>query len=123
MAIKPPQKTQTSLTFADIVLGADAETIKAAYDAKVKIDVLLAERQELYERIAQLEGEIDDIMGDQGVFIFPAPPCPVYGFDQTVKKVKPRPKKTSEEEVATKEVIENDETISSPSNGSITENE
>ena len=43
------------LSFMEIVMRADAETIKAAYEARVKVDGLLAEREAAYRRIAELE--------------------------------------------------------------------
>ena len=43
------------LSFVEIVMRADAETIKAAYEARVKVDGLLAEREAAYRKIAELE--------------------------------------------------------------------
>ncbi len=74
-------KKSPTLTFRDIVLGADAETIRNAHEARVKIDQLMDERQKAYERIAVLETQIEDVIGEPGVFPFPAPPLPVAGFD------------------------------------------
>lgn len=86
------------LSFVEIVMRADAETIKAAYEARVKVDGLLAEREEAYRKIAQLEGQVEQIMGEPGVFVFPEPPVPVAGF--TVAKPqapkKPAPAKPAE---------------------------
>ena len=42
---KKPISTEP-LSFVEIVMRADAETIKAAYEARVKVDGLLAERDE-----------------------------------------------------------------------------
>jgi hypothetical protein len=78
---KKPTKTPTPLGFAEIVLGADAATIKAAYEARLQIDALLAEREEAYRKIGGLETQIDTLMGEPGLFVFPPPPCPVAGFD------------------------------------------
>lgn len=78
MAKKP---TLTALAFRDIVLGADAETIRQALEARVKIDELLAERQAAYERIAALENQVEEVIGEPGTFPFPAPPLPVAGID------------------------------------------
>jgi hypothetical protein len=47
----------------------------------VQIDQLIAERQAAYERIAQLETQVEDVLGETGVFPFPSPPLPVAGFD------------------------------------------
>jgi hypothetical protein len=74
-------KKPTALTFRDIVLGAEADVIRAALDARVKIDALVTERQAAYARIAELETEIETVVGEPGVYPFPAPPLPVAGFD------------------------------------------
>lgn len=78
MAKKP---NLTALTFRDLLLGADAETIRQALEARVRIDELIAERQAAYERIAALETQVEDVIGEAGVFPFPAPPLPVAGLD------------------------------------------
>ena len=69
------------LSFVEIVMRADAETIKAAYEARVKVDGLLAEREAAYRRIAELEQQVETVIGEQGVFVFPEPPLPVAGFN------------------------------------------
>ena len=74
-------KKITPLTFRDIVLGAEAEIIREALAARAQIDELIAERQAAYERIATLENQVEDVLGETGVFPFPAPPLPVAGFD------------------------------------------
>lgn len=74
-------KKSVTLTFRDIVLGAEADIIQEAYTARVKIDELIAERQAAYERIAVLENQVEDVLGETGIFPFPAPPLPVAGFD------------------------------------------
>ncbi len=79
MAKKSPGPT--TLTFRDLVLGADAETLRQALEARVRIDELIAERQAAYERIAALETQVEDVIGEPGVFPFPAPPLPVAGLD------------------------------------------
>jgi hypothetical protein len=79
-------KKPTSLTFRDIVLGAEADVIRAALDARIKIDALLTERQAAYEKIATLETQINTVVGEAGVYPFPAPPLPVAGFDQKPAK-------------------------------------
>jgi len=71
------------LTFVEIVMRADAETIKAAYEARLKVDALLQEREEAYRRIAELENHVETIMGEPGVFVFPEPPLPVAGIVKT----------------------------------------
>ena len=67
------------LSFVEIVMRADAETIKAAYEARVKVDGLLAEREAAYRKIAELEQQVEEVIGEQGVFVFPEPPMPVAG--------------------------------------------
>lgn len=74
-------KKSPTLTFRDIVLGADADTIRQAHEARVKIDQLIDERQKAYERIAAIENQVEETIGEPGVFPFPAPPLPVAGFD------------------------------------------
>ena len=74
-------KKTTPLTFRDIVLGAEADIIRQALEARSQIDELIIERQAAYERIAALENQVEDVLGETGVFPFPAPPLPVAGFD------------------------------------------
>jgi len=74
-------KKPTPLTFREIVLGAEADTIRQALEARVKIDQLILERQAAYERIAALETQIETVVGEPGVYPFPQPPLPVAGFD------------------------------------------
>lgn len=78
MAKKP---NLTALSFRDLVLGAEAETLRQALEARVRIDALIAERQAAYERIATLETQIEDVIGEPGVFPFPPPALPVAGLD------------------------------------------
>jgi hypothetical protein len=86
-------KKPTTLTFRDIVLGAEADVIRAALDARIKIDALIIERTAAYEKIAALETQINTVVGEAGVYPFPAPPLPVAAFDQ--KPVKKSPSATS----------------------------
>ena len=79
-------KKPTALTFRDIVLGAEADVIRAALDARIKIDALNTERQAAYEKIAALETQINTVVGEIGVYPFPAPPLPVAGFEQKPAK-------------------------------------
>ncbi len=76
-----------TLSFRDIVLGADADVIRQAHEARVQIDLLVEERQRAYDRIAELETQIEDVLGETGVFPFPAPPLPVAGFDPKAETV------------------------------------
>jgi len=78
------------LSFVEIVMRADAETIKAAYEARVKVDGFLAEREAAYRKIAELERQVEEVVGEQGVFVFPEPPLPVAGFN-----AKPSPSASS----------------------------
>lgn len=83
-------KKPTALTFRDIVLGAEADVIRAALEARVKIDALITERQAAYEKIAALETQVATIVGEPGAYPFPAPPLPVAGFE-----AKAAPKKSA----------------------------
>jgi len=55
--------------------------IRQAHEARSQIDQLIAERQAACERIAALETQVEEVLGETGVFPFPAPPLPVAGFD------------------------------------------
>jgi len=84
------------LSFVDIVMRADAETIRAALDARIKVDELLAEREQAYRQISGLEAQVEELVGEPGVFVFPAPPLPVAGYSKAipvspVKKHEPMP--------------------------------
>jgi len=88
MATKPnPRK----LSFMEIVMSADAEVIKAAYEARVKIDGLLTEREAAYQKILELENQVEAIIGAEGVFVYPPPPAPVAG----IPKLDPAARKTA----------------------------
>lgn len=78
MSLKPG--AQKKLGFVEIIMGADAEVIKAAYEARVKIDGLLAERAEAYRRIVELENQVEEVVGEAGVFVYPPPPSPIAGW-------------------------------------------
>jgi hypothetical protein len=80
-------KKNSPLTFRDIVLGAEAEVIRQALEARVKIDQLIEERQRAYDRIAALETQVEEVMGEPGLFPFPPPPLPVAGFDPKAESV------------------------------------
>lgn len=73
-AVKPP------LSMVEIITRADVATIEAALEGRRKIDELLAERAAAYERIAALERQVDDVLGGEGVFAFPAPSVSVAPF-------------------------------------------
>ncbi len=85
-------KKRLALEFIDIVMGAEAETIKKAYEARMQIDDQLALREEAYRRIAELETQVEEIVGQKGEFIFPAPPLPVAGYSRLIPASRPAPK-------------------------------
>jgi len=83
MMAKPPRENKP-LSFVEIVMRADAETIRAALEARIKVDELLAEREQAYRRIAELEAQVEELVGEPGVFVFPLPPLPVAGFSKSI---------------------------------------
>lgn len=93
-AVKPP------LSMVEIITRADVATIEAALEGRRKNDELLAERAAAYERIAALERQVDDVLGAEGVFAFPAPsvsvapfaaaPAPVVSKPSTSVQASPR---------------------------------
>jgi hypothetical protein len=80
-------KKNPTLNFRDIVLGAEAEVIRQALEARVKIDQLIEERQRAYDRIAVLETQVEEVLGEPGAYPFPAPPLPIAGFDPKAETV------------------------------------
>lgn len=107
------------LTFQDIVLNADAETIRQAFEARQQIDTLLAEREEAYRRIAELEVQVENVVGEEAVFPFPAPPMPVAGFAKSIPATRVKVKKAAE---PVEEIIEAAKAeTESDSDGSINE--
>ena len=84
---KKAQKLEP-LSLQEIILRGDAATIRQALEARVQIDTLLEEREAAYRRIAELETQVSEIVGEDGVFPFPAPPLEVASYVQ-----KPAPKK------------------------------
>jgi hypothetical protein len=91
-------KAKQSLSFIDIVTRADADVIRQALEARVKIDDLLVIREEAYKKIYEIETEIDSLCGDEGVFEFDEAPYPVAGLAKKVVKPKPKPKPKAVEE-------------------------
>ena len=87
-------KEAPKLTFVEIVMNADAEVIRAAYEARVEVDKLLAQREEAYRRIAELEAGVDQILGEAGLFVFPPPPLPVAAADAAAARAR-RPGKAA----------------------------
>ena len=110
---KKPQKLEP-LTLQEIILRGDSEIIRQALEARIQIDSLLEEREAAYRRIAELETQVSEIVGEDGIFPFPAPPLDVAAYAQ-----KPAPKKKVEAAqvveveapVETDEVAEADETV------------
>ena len=90
-------KVQPKLSFMDIVTRADAETIREALEARVKIDDLLLIREEAYKKIFDIENEIEDIVGEEGTFDFGEAPYPVAGLGKKKTRPKPKPKAVVEE--------------------------
>ena len=83
------------LTLTEIILGGDSETIRKALEARIQIDTLLEEREAAYRRIAELETQVSEIVGEDGIFPFPAPPMPVAIYAQA-----PAPKKKAAHVIA-----------------------
>jgi hypothetical protein len=105
-------KKSVKLGFLDIVMGADAQTIKEAYEARVKVDEQLTLREEAYQQIAKIEEDIEEIIGKEGQFVFPAPPLPVAGYSRLIPASRPAPKPIAKPTAAVKpEVTEADETL------------
>lgn len=76
-------KTQVNLqplSIVEIVMRANADVIRNALAKREEVDGVLAEREEAYKRIAELEKQVDDILGVSGVFEFPAPGVSVSGM-------------------------------------------
>ena len=86
------KKKITPLEFSDIVLGADVETIRKALEARTEIDQLLEQREKAYAQIAELESQVEEVMGEEGSFPFPEPPAPVFGFGPAKAANKPKKK-------------------------------
>ena len=97
-------KAKQPLSFIDIVTRADADVIREALEARIKIDDLLVIREEAYKKIFEIETEIDEICGDEGLFDFDEPPYPVAGLVKKALKPKPKPKPKAVEPVSEEEV-------------------
>jgi hypothetical protein len=110
---KKPQKLEP-LTLQEIILRGDSEIIRQALEARIQIDSLLEEREAAYRRIAELETQVSEIVGEDGIFPFPAPPLDVAAYAQKPapkKKVEAAPVVEVEAPVETDEVAEADETV------------
>ena len=93
--IRTMAKKLIHLTALDIILQADAETIREAYESRLKIDELLIKREDAYKQIEEIELQIETLVGEDGAFVYPAPPLPVAGFSKLVPAAypaKPKPK-------------------------------
>lgn len=107
-------KKLIQLTAIDIILQADAETIREAYESRLKIDELLVKRMEAYQQIEQIEQQIETLVGEDGAFVYPAPSLPVAGFSKlapAARATKPKPKMAEEptkdaEEASVEENVE-----------------
>ena len=85
-------KKLVKLTSIDIILQADAETIREAYESRVKIDDLLVKREEAYRQIEEIELQVEELVGAEGEFVYPEPPGIVAGFNKPVPASRPKPK-------------------------------
>lgn len=99
-------KKSLSLSFQDIVMGATADVIKEAFEARVKIDDLLAAREEAYRKIAELELQVEEIVGVEGEFIYPAPPLPIAGAPKPAESSRVQPKAPARKPAPKKPVAE-----------------
>ena len=108
-------KKLIQLSARDIILQADAETIREAFEARVKIDELLVKREEAYRQIEELELQVEELVGEDGVFVYPEPPVPVAGFSKPAPAARPKPKveRPEQERVADEpeEAIVEDEAV------------
>ena len=80
------------LSYADLVTGANAETLRAALEARIKIDEMLIAREEAYQKIAALEEQINEVVGSDA-FEFDEPEVNIAWGGRSPKK-KVAPKKT-----------------------------
>jgi hypothetical protein len=117
-------KKLIQLTARDIILQADAETIREAFEARVKIDELLVKREEAYRQIEAIELQVEELVGEEGAFVYPEPPVPVAGFGKPAPasrppkpkpKPKPEPKETEDapeaEEESAKDGVETEKKV------------
>ncbi len=85
-------KKLVKLTSLDIILQADADTIREAYESRVKIDDLLVKREEAYRQIEAIELQVEELVGKEGEFVYPGPPVAVAGFSNPSPVSRPKPK-------------------------------
>lgn len=113
-------KIQSKLSLIDIVTRADADVIRQALEARVKIDDLLVIREEAYKKILEIENEIEGVIGEEGAFDFGEAPYPVAG----VAKKKPRPKpKAKTEDISEESSDSTDSSVEAESTEESTEDE
>ena len=93
-------KKIAKLTRSDIILGAEANVIREALEARMEIDELLTARLEAYQQIAELEQKIEGAIGEEGLFSFPEPPLPVAGWTKMAPAARPKPAEPKPEEPA-----------------------
>ncbi len=99
-------KKPMTLSVSDIILHADASTIQDALESRIKIDVLLQEREEAYKKIVAIENAVEELVGEEGLFIYPAPPAPVAGFSKLTPIARPKPIKSKPETITEPEKTE-----------------
>ena len=99
-------KKPMTLSVSDIILHADADTIQQALEARSKIDILLREREEAYQKIITIENAIEELVGEEGLFVYPAPPAPVAGFSKLTPTARPKPAKPKPEAIPKPEETE-----------------
>ena len=101
-------KKATPLRVSDIILHADAQTIQQALEARTKIDELLVQREEAYQKVEAIEQQVEELVGDEGIFVYPAPPAPVAGFNKLIPVARPKPVKPTPESEPAEEASEED---------------
>ena len=101
-------KKLIQLSAIDIILQADAETIREAYESRVKIDELLLKRMEAYQQIEEIEQQVEGLVGEDGTFVYPAPSLPVAGFSKLVPVARTTPPKPK----VVEDVVESDDVTS-----------
>jgi hypothetical protein len=114
-------KVQSKLSLIDIVTRADADVIRQALEARVKIDDLLVIREEAYKKILEIENEIEDVIGEEGAFDFGEAPYPVAGVAK--KKPRPKPKAKTEGIVSEESSDSADSSVETASTEESTEDE
>jgi hypothetical protein len=101
-----------ALSFIDLVTGADTDTLRAALEARSKIDELLVLRHEAYRKIAELEEQVNNVVGDEGTFEFDAPEFDVAFGGKSPKK-KATTKTVKVDDTESHEELPSDETVES----------